>query len=94
MAASSQGNQSFGPLIGLLVGGLAHALAIGTEESDKRSWRTMPDEIQIARLWVPPGSYQVRVRPVNRSGTPAHGVVQSVILQAGETRLLTEQALP
>ena len=94
MAASGQGNQSVGPLIGLLVGALAHALAIGTEESDKRSWRTLPDEIQIARLWVPPGSYQVRIRPVNRSGTAARGPVQSVTLQAGETRLLTEQALP
>lgn len=94
MVASGQGNQNVGPLVGLLVGALAHALAIGTEEADKRSWRTLPDEIQIARLWVPPGSYQVRVRPVNRSGTAARGPVQSVTLQAGETRLLTEQALP
>ncbi|MFM8552723.1 MAG: COG3014 family protein [Nitrospiraceae bacterium] len=94
MAASGQGNQNFGPLIGLLVGGLAHALAIGTEESDKRSWRTLPDEIQIARLWVPAGSYDVRIRPIGRSGRAGRDVRQSITLQAGETRLFTERALP
>ncbi|MDE3118023.1 MAG: hypothetical protein KGL03_03305 [Nitrospirota bacterium] len=94
MAASGQGNQNFGPLIGLLVGGLAHALAIGTEESDKRSWHTLPDEIQVARLWVPPGTYELRVRPVHRGGLTGREMVRSVTLQAGETRLFTELAVP
>lgn len=94
MAASGQGNQNFGPLIGLLVGGLAHALAIGTEESDKRSWRTLPDEIQVARLWVPPGTYELRVRPIHRGGSIGREMVRSVTLHTGETRLFTELAMP
>jgi len=95
MAASGQNNQNLGPLVGLLVGGLAHALAIGTEESDKRSWRTLPDEIHIARLWVPPGSYELRVRPVGRNNdTAGRTTVQPVILRAGETKVFTQRALP
>jgi hypothetical protein len=90
MAASSQNNQSLGPLIGLLVGGLAHALAIGSEEADKRSWRTLPDEIQIARLWVPAGRYELRLRPVDRHGQASAEKVRAVTLQAGETTLFTD----
>lgn len=83
-----------GPLVGLLVGSLAKTLAISTEEADKRSWRTLPDEIQIARLWVPPGSYELRVRPIGKSGGPIGiDTVQPVTLRSGETKFFTELAL-
>lgn len=89
------GGRDAGPLLGLLVGSLAKALAISTEEADKRSWRTLPDEIQIARLWVPPGSYELRVRPVGKGGGPiGRETVRPVTLRSGETRFLTELALP
>lgn len=92
--AASRSDGNLGPLIGLLVGGVAHALAIGTEESDKRSWRTLPDEIQIARLWVPPGTYEIHVQPMSRHGGAGRDVSHHVILQAGETRIFTERTLP
>jgi uncharacterized protein len=84
-----------GPLVGLIVGSLAKTLAISTEEADKRSWRTLPDEIQIARLWVPAGSYELRVRPIGKSGSPiGREAVHPVTLQRGETKFFTELALP
>jgi hypothetical protein len=84
-----------GPLVGLLVGSLAKTLAISTEEADKRSWRTLPDEIQIARLWVPAGSYELRVRPIGKSGGPiGRETVHPVTLQRGETKFFTGLALP
>jgi hypothetical protein len=84
-----------GPLVGLLVGSLAKTLAISTEEADKRSWRTLPDEIHIARLWVPPGSYELRVRPVGKGGSPVgRELVRPVTLQRGETKFFTELARP
>lgn len=82
-----------GPLVGLLVGALAKTLAISTEEADKRSWRTLPDEIQIARLWVPPGSYELRIHPVGKSGDQVeHGTVRPVTLRSGGTTFVTELA--
>jgi hypothetical protein len=58
-------------------------------------WRTLPDEIQIARLWVPPGSYELRVRSIGRNGSPiGHEVVHPVTVQSGETKFFTELALP
>ena len=91
--ARAAGGRDAGPLIGLLIGALAKTLAISSEEADKRSWRTLPDEIQIARLWVPPGTYELRIRPVGRSGgRVGRETVHPVILRSGETTFITELA--
>jgi hypothetical protein len=80
--------------VGLAVALLTKGLAVASEESDKRSWRTLPDEIQIARLWVPAGEYEVRVQPVGRGmGPPAAGRSRSIVLKEGETRFLIERVI-
>jgi hypothetical protein len=62
--------------VGLLVGLLTHGLAVASEVADTRSWRTLPDEIQISRLWVPAGEYESRIQPVlrQRRSSPSRGV--------------------
>jgi hypothetical protein len=93
--AQAAAGRDAGPLVGFLVGSLMKALAISTEEADKRIWRTLPDEIQIARLWVPPGSYELRIRSIGKSGNPiGREIVHPVTLQSGETKFFTELALP
>lgn len=93
--ARAAAGQDAGPWVGILVGGLARALAIASEEADKRSWRTLPDELHIARLWVPPGTYDLRLRSRGKGGGIVdEGIVRSVTLRAGETRLVTERVLP
>jgi hypothetical protein len=94
-AAAAAGQNNAGALIGVLVRLLAHTLAVGTEEADKRSWRTLPDEVQVARLWVPPGSYELRIRSVGHNGEQVGWeAVHPVILVEGETRFITERVLP
>ncbi len=94
-ARAVAGRDATGQLIGFLVGSLAKALAISTEEADKRIWQTLPDEIHIARLWVPPGSYELLVRPIGKSGGPiGREAVNAVTLRAGETRFFTELVIP
>lgn len=91
--ARAAAGRDAGPLVGLLVGSLAKTLAISTEEADKRSWRTLPDEIHIARLWVPPGSYELRVRPIGKNGSPIGPErVWPVTLPRGATKFFTELA--
>lgn len=83
-----------GPLVGLLVGSLAKVLAVASEEADTRSWRTLPDEIHIARLSAPPGEYQLRLRPISRgSGAVGPESVRTITLKAGETTFVTERIL-
>ena len=45
-----------------MLGALAFQVAaIATERADTRSWLTLPSNIQLARLALPPGSYSVKV---------------------------------
>jgi len=77
-----------GPLVGLAVGLLAKGFAVASEESDKRSWRTLPDEIHLARTWVTPGVY--------RLGSAADGTAATTKLltvRAGETVILIQRVV-
>lgn len=80
-----------GPWVGLAVGLLTHGLAIASEEADKRSWRTLPDEIHLARLWVPPGRYQVPGSGWTGKGTQSGRTVE---LEAGQTIIMIRRVLP
>ncbi len=82
------------PWVGFLVGLLTKGLAAYSEEADKRSWRTLPDEIHLSRLWVPPGEYEIRIDPqgllggaVNRNGS------RTMTLRAGEVKFLIQRVI-
>ncbi len=92
--AQAAAGRDAGPIVGLLASLIAKSVAVGTEEADKRSWRTLPDEIQIARLWVPEGTYTMDVRPVDRTGQPRRAVSKQVTLYAGVTTFVTQRVLP
>ena len=79
-------------VIGPLVGGLARVFALATEEADIRSWRTLPGEIQLARIWVKPGEYSVAInaRDIQVKG-PAAVSSPRLQLKAGETQFLLQQ---
>ncbi len=84
-----------GPWVGLLVGLLTKSLAVASEEADKRSWQTLPDEIHLARVWVPPGRYQVHNRLVGESHDPLESeAMQTLSLGPGETAVLLQRVMP
>ncbi len=87
-------NKDDAPWVGLAVGLLTHGLAVASEEADKRNWRTLPDEIQISRLWVPAGEYEARIQSVGRAGGPLRSdAPRSLNLRPGETKFLFERVL-
>lgn len=46
-----------------------HILAQVSEQPDLRCWETLPRELQIARVALPPGKYDLTVEPVGAGGT-------------------------
>jgi uncharacterized protein len=80
--------------IGLLALILARIFVLATEEADIRSWRTLPGEIHLARLWIPAGSYSVMMNAVDHQGrvigSPKTGQLD---VKIGETRLWLRQYL-
>jgi hypothetical protein len=74
--------------VGLLVGLLTKGLAVASEEADKRSWQTLPDEIHLARVWVPPGRYQVQSQSAGSS------TMRTLSLGPGETAMILQRVMP
>jgi hypothetical protein len=80
--------------VGLLAVILARIFVLATEEADIRSWRTLPGEIQMARLWIPAGSYSVMVNAVDHQGRVVKSPkTEQLDFQNGEVRFLLQQHL-
>jgi len=79
--------------IGLLVGGIARIFALATEEADVRTWRTLPGEIHLTRLYLEPGEYSLTIRPLGQYVQEV-GISQDerLHLQEGEARFLLHQS--
>ena len=68
---------------------------MASEEADKRSWQTLPDEIHLARIWVQPGRYQVQNRLVGESlDSLLPEAMRILSLEAGETAVLIQRVMP
>lgn len=80
------------PWVGLLVALVTHGLAVASEEADKRSWQTLPDEIHVARAWVSPGQYQMSIRPSGQGVTTAKDG-QTIALTAGRTMFVIQRVM-
>jgi hypothetical protein len=90
-AASGNKNRDW---IGPLVGGIARIFALATEEADIRTWRTLPGEIQLTRLWIEPGEYSVTIQSMDLQGQgPLASQNTRLDLKKDETRFLFHQSL-
>jgi tetratricopeptide (TPR) repeat protein len=54
--------------LGFIVRTILQAASAATEVADKRAWRTLPDQISMARLSLPPGSQSLTVRFLDAQG--------------------------
>ncbi|MBI3811573.1 MAG: hypothetical protein HY283_05140 [Nitrospirae bacterium] len=88
--ATREAEKKGGPVAGLL----ANVAAVATEQTDKRSWRTLPGQIQLARLAVPPGTYTVAVEYYDTTdGLIERKTFPAMTLKAGEKRFLGYRVL-
>ena len=64
-AGNNSGNDAAAQLLGSF---MVRVAAAATERADTRSWLTLPANIQMARLALPPGSYDVTVELLGADG--------------------------
>jgi hypothetical protein len=83
------------PLVGLLGMLVVDVAAVATERSDTRSWLTLPANIQMARLALPPGRYTIKadLLDVNGETVATREYPEVQIAQAHKT-YLTQQWIP
>jgi hypothetical protein len=89
-AGEAVGNK-INPAVGFLakVGGQIGSQA--TEEADKRAWITLPSRIEVARMIVPPGVYDVNFSLPQGGMLPP---VRGVKVEAGKRVILTQLTIP
>lgn len=67
-AAERRNDNSNGSVAGLLGEFALQVTAVATERADTRSWLTLPADIQMARLSLPPGKYTIKVELLDADG--------------------------
>ena len=78
---------------GALAGFLATVVNVATERADVRSWTTLPQTIQLARVILPKGKNIVNVDIYNAAGTLVDTIKKEVNIKSGQTSFLTEHWL-
>jgi len=89
-AASRSNDRNNNAAVAGLLGELAmQVTAVATERADTRSWLTLPANIQMARLPLPPGTYTITVELLDANGqiVAARNYPGVVITEARKTYL-------
>ena len=74
------------------LGSVVSLLASAVDQADTRIWGTLPDNIQLARFRLAPGSYDVTVRLQGAYGAPgATRVFKDITVQAGQMNFVSLQ---
>lgn len=87
--AAAQNKNNDNGMVGVL-GALAFQVAaVASERADTRSWLTLPSNIQLGRLSVPPGSYRVKVELLgaNQQVVATHEYADIVVKKSRKTFL-------
>jgi hypothetical protein len=66
--AADLAEQAWGKFAGKLAKKAAQAVATGSESSDKRSWRSLPDKIMVVRMPLAAGTHSVKIVFRSKSG--------------------------
>ena len=83
------------PAVQLIGSLLVRVAAIATERADTRSWLTLPANVQMARLPLPPGTYDVTVELLGNNGQVIEtNVFPQVAIRKEHKTYLSQHTMP
>ncbi len=88
-AVSGNGSDGKRAAAGALLGLAGNIAAAATEAADLRSWTTLPGEIEVARLWVPPGQQTLDLKFFTQSGGQVRTMSLPVSVKNGERKIIS-----
>jgi len=88
--AAGSGDSTSSALLGLAV----NLAGVFTERADTRSWFTLPGEIHLARLPLPPGEYRLKIELHGRDERVLDSSEIKVTLLKGEKKYLSRHWIP
>jgi hypothetical protein len=94
-SVDSAGQRNDDAAIALLGSLLIRVAALATERADTRSWLTLPANVQLARLSLPPGSYDVTVELLGKNEQVIETrVFPQVTIRKARKTYLTQHSMP
>ncbi len=65
------------------------------DRADLRQWSTLPQSIQMTRMFLKPGKYKVSIQGLSESGTPTQDSLpeQEIVVKAGQKAFLNWRSL-
>lgn len=94
-SVDSAGQRNDDAAIALLGSLLIRVASIATERADTRSWLTLPANVQLARLPLPPGSYDVTVELLgNYEQVIESRVFPQVTIRKARKTYLSQHSMP
>ena len=83
------------PAVQLIGSLLVRVATIATERADTRSWLTLPADVQMARLPLPPGTYDVNVELLGNNGQVIEtNVFPQVTIRKEHKTYLSQHTMP
>ena len=77
---------------GRLAGLLMNALNVATERADTRAWETLPNQIHMVRMWLPPGEQDVQLNFLNGKGYQVGShTLTGIQIRAGRKTILNHR---
>jgi hypothetical protein len=78
-----------------LLGALTRIALYASDRADLRQWSTLPQTIQVVRVFVPAGKYKYSIQGLNRGGGPTGEKLenQEVEVKAGQKKFLIWRSL-
>lgn len=89
-AGSGSNNSSGAAILGLAV----NIAGVLTERADTRSWFTLPGEIHLARLPLPPGEYKLKIDLHGRDDRVLDSSEIKITLRKGEKKYISRHWIP
>lgn len=85
---------ALGQLFKIGVAVTTSAILTWTEQADLRAWRTLPQNFQVARIYLPAGRYPVNLSLLsNTGGTLSQKGIGSITIKAGKTEILNVRSI-
>lgn len=73
------------------LGSVVSLIASAVDQADVRIWGTLPDNIQVARLRLAPGTYDVTLNYLGGRGAGATHTLKNIQIQAGQMTFSAQQ---
>jgi len=91
-----QQNDRLGPwagLIGTVVGAGTGAALISQIKPDLRCWHSLPANLQLGRMYLPPGEHVLTINLIDRSGGVVNTVERTVKIESGKRNFFNLRTL-